>query len=46
MGSLKWEELEQMMNKRESFFMCDYRSKFIIVAGGFNGLGYLDSFEL
>lgn len=46
MGSLKWEELEKMLNKRESFFMCEYRSKFIITAGGFDGLQYLDSFEL
>lgn len=45
-GSLKWEELEKMINKRENFFMCEYRSKFIIAAGGFDGLHYLDSFEL
>lgn len=45
-GSLKWEELEKMEHKRESFFMCEYRAKFIITAGGFDGQQYLDSFEL
>jgi len=33
-----WEELENMLNKRESFFMTNYKSKYILVAGGFNGM--------
>lgn len=33
----KWEQCESMLERRESFFMTSYKSKFIIVAGGFDG---------
>jgi len=35
-----------MLYKRESFFLCEYKSKFILVGGGFNGMNSLDSVEL
>lgn len=45
MLNMQWEELACMLNKRESFFFCEYRSKFILVGGGFNGLRNLESIE-
>jgi len=44
--NLRWEHLPDMLNKRESFFMTSWNSKYIIVAGGFNGLKNIDSVEL